>query len=121
MFSSGNAVIDQVILRQHFNNSLRMRIEHKHLGKDAACRFDKELRIRREVIGIWEEALCDELPHRCGSITPRVLKTGRPEGATSIQRIQDNVLIRIEVLLDELACRVVNDDSLLRLSLGKVV
>src|SRR5437764_2228751 len=66
MFCPGHAVIDQVILRQHFDNPLRMRIEHEHLGEDAARGFYKELSVRREVIGEWKEALRDELSCRCG-------------------------------------------------------
>ena len=121
MFCPGHAIIDQVILRQHFDNPLRMRIEHQHLGEDASRGFDKELSVRREVIGEWKEALRDELSCRCGFITPGSFIRRHPVRAARIQRIQDNIFVRIEVFLDELARRIVNDDCFLWLSLGDVV
>src|SRR5690349_8031311 len=121
MFCSGNAVIDEFILRQHFDNPLRMRIEHQHLGEDVARRLDEELCVKREMIGKWKEALSDELPSRSGFITPGSLIRRHPVRETRIERIQDDVLIRIEVFLNELARRVVNDDCLLWFSLGDVV
>src|SRR5207302_3944741 len=99
------------------------RSEGEHLGEDAAGGLDEELRVWCRMVWIREEALGDELSFRCANlgVNSKNVIARHPVRAARIQRIQDNIFVRIEAFLDELARRIVNDDCFLWLSLGDVV
>src|SRR6266446_857257 len=113
MFGSFNDLVDELFICEHLNDTLRIWFEFQHASKDAARRLDEELSVGRAVVSIWKETFGDEMPISRSGIRVLVINFQRrgPVRTPRVKRIQNDVLSWLEIVCDELACRVITNNS----------
>ena len=111
MLGSRDAVIDQGIVGEHFDQPIRRRIECKHACKNAARRLKKEL-------GVW--CCLGMIGKKLSAMKRRSARSSHrwhrrflyqtPVRTSRIERIQNDVCFGVVMMLNELSDRVITNN-----------